>query len=142
MPELRHDPIQRRWVIIATERGRRPDDFPPADDLGSNGFCPFCEGNEAKTPPEIRAIRFNGNGPDSPGWQIRVVPNKFPALRIEGDLEREGHGIYDKMNGVGAHEVVIETPNPALQIEQQSIEGIAHVLEAYKARMGDLLHDS
>jgi len=141
MPELRHDPIQRRWVIIATERGRRPDDFPRAEDLGSNGFCPFCEGNEAKTPPEIRAIRFNGNGPDSPGWQIRVVPNKFPALRIEGDLERRGVGIHDKMNGIGAHEVIIETPRHDLAMADMTVEDLSRVIWMYRERLQDLIRD-
>ena len=72
---------------------------------------------------------------------MRVVPNRFPALRIEGDLGKEGQGIYDKMNGIGAHEVIIETPNAALQLEQQPIDGIARVLETYKIRMTDLLRD-
>src|SRR5687767_4763373 len=110
MPELRHDPIQKRWVIIATERGRRPDDFPTLEYPSPGGFCPFCEGNESKTPPEITSIRHNGSLPNQPGWQVRVVPNKFPALKIEGDLDRKGLGVHDKMNGVGAHEVIIETP--------------------------------
>ena len=110
MPELRKDPIHGRWVIISTERGRRPSDFIVEAQRPSGGFCPLCEGNEDKTPPEVLAFRNNGTPPNKPGWSLRVVPNKFPALRIEGDLNREGDGIYDKMNGIGAHEVVIETP--------------------------------
>jgi len=110
MPELRRDPIHGRWVIISTERGRRPSDFVTEERRPIGGFCPLCEGNEDKTPPEIIAFRENGTPPNTPGWTLRVVPNKFPALRIEGELNREGEGIYDKMNGIGAHEVVIETP--------------------------------
>jgi galactose-1-phosphate uridylyltransferase len=110
MPELRKDPVIGRWVIISTERGRRLSEFLPEDTRGRASFCPLCEGNEDKTPPEIFAIRENGSSPNSTGWTLRVVPNKFPALRIEGELNRHGEGLYDKMNGVGAHGVVVETP--------------------------------
>ena len=64
MPELRHDPIQKRWVIIASERGRKPYDFSAPAEIQPGGFCPFCEGQESKTPPEITAIRHNGSGPN------------------------------------------------------------------------------
>ncbi len=141
MPELRHDPIQKRWVIIATERGRRPDEFPRCDEPSGNGNCPFCEGRESRTPPEIRAIRPNGNGPNQPGWQVRVVPNKFPALRIEGDLERRGIGIHDRMNGVGAHEVIIETPCHDLEMADMPVEQIERVAWMYRERLQDLMQD-
>src|SRR5207249_422274 len=72
--------------------------------------CVFGAGNEHKTPPEILAGRSPGSRPNEPGWSYRVVANKFPALRIEGELEPAGEGLFDRMNGVGAHEVVIETP--------------------------------
>jgi UDPglucose--hexose-1-phosphate uridylyltransferase len=142
MPELRHDPIQRRWVIIATERGRRPDDFPRQEESLPGGFCPFCEGNESKTPPEITAIRKNSNGPNQPGWDVRVVPNKFPALRIEGNLDRKGLGLYDRMNGVGAHEVIIETPIHELNFADAPIDHIERVIWMYRERLQDLLRDT
>ncbi len=142
MPELRKDPIVGRWVILSTERAKRPSDYPhqPLEepDPAKN---PFAEGNEHMAAPEIFAFRDPRSKPDAPGWQVRVVANKFPALRIEGGLEKEGQGIYDKMNGIGAHEVIIETPNPSQQIEQQPTDGIARVLETYKIRMTDLLRD-
>jgi len=141
MPELRHDPIQKRWVIIATERGRRPDDYPRQEEPMPGGFCPFCEGNESKTPPEIAAIRRNSGGPNQPGWDVRVVPNKFPALRIEGDLDRKGLGLFDRMNGVGAHEIIIETPQHDLNIADASVEQVQKVLWMYRARLQDLLRD-
>jgi UDPglucose--hexose-1-phosphate uridylyltransferase len=141
MPELRHDPIQKRWVIIASERGRRPDDFPRPESAPAGGFCPFCPGNEAKTPPEITAIGYPGRMPNSPGWQVRVVPNKFPALRIEGELERKGLGVLDRMNGVGAHEVIIETPNHDLGMADMSVEDLKRVLWMYRERLSDLLRD-
>ncbi len=141
MPELRHDPIQKRWVIIASERGSRPDDFPGQAEQPNGGFCPFCEGNEGRTPHEITAIRPNGSSPDQPGWQVRVVPNKFPALRIEGGLDRKGIGIHDKMNGVGAHEVIIETPTHDLSLGDAPIEHIQRVIWMYRERLVDLLKD-
>ena len=91
MPELRKDPIVGRWVIIAHERAKRPHDFrsevPPED---RPGVCPFCEGQEDKTPPEILAYRNFGSRPNGPGWRIRVIPNRFPALQIEGNLHKRG----------------------------------------------------
>src|ERR1700679_1606916 len=77
---------------------------------GNPATCPFCPGNEGKTPPEILAYGRNGNGDrNTPGWSVRVVPNKFPALGSEGGLDREGEGLFDRMNGIGAHEVIVET---------------------------------
>jgi UDPglucose--hexose-1-phosphate uridylyltransferase len=141
MPELRKDPIHGRWVIISTERSRRPSDFMPEERKPMGGFCPLCEGNEDRTPPEILAYRENGTPPNSPGWTLRVVSNKFPALRIEGDLNREGEGIYDKMNGIGAHEVVIETPRHDETLATMPLKGVAHVLAAYRDRIADLKND-
>ncbi len=141
MPELRHDPIQKRWVIIASERGRRPDDFPHMEESLPAGFCPFCEGNESKTPPEITALRRNGSGANQPGWEIRVVPNKFPALRIEGGLDRRGLGAYDRMNGVGAHEVIIETPQHNLNLADAPLIHMEKVIRMYRERLVDLLRD-
>ncbi len=84
MPELRKDPIIGRWIIISTERAKRPTDFVCQPVERDKGFCPFCVGYEGKTPPEILAYRQPGTRADSPGWSVRVVPNKFPALQIEG----------------------------------------------------------
>jgi UDPglucose--hexose-1-phosphate uridylyltransferase len=141
MPELRKDPIHGRWVIISTERSRRPSDFSAEERRSVGGFCPLCEGNEDRTPPETLAFRDNGTPPNSPGWSLRVVPNKFPALRIEGELDREGEGIYDKMNGVGAHEVVIETPRHEEILTTLPLKGVNNVLHAYRERIIDLRRD-
>ncbi|HUL37443.1 MAG TPA: galactose-1-phosphate uridylyltransferase [Thermodesulfobacteriota bacterium] len=141
MPELRKDPIHGRWVIISTERSRRPSDFAPEERRPIGGFCPLCEGNEDRTPPEIVAFRDNGTPPNSPGWTLRVVPNKFPALRIEGELSREGEGIYDKMNGIGAHEVVIETPRHEETLATLPLKDVNNVLLAYRERIIDLRRD-
>ena len=141
MPELRKDPIHGRWVIISTERGRRPSDFIVEAQQPSGGFCPLCEGNEDKTPPEVLAFRNNGTPPNKPGWSLRVVPNKFPALRIEGDLDREGEGMYDKMNGIGAHEVIIETPQHQESLATLPLPAVKNVLWAYRERIIDLRRD-
>lgn len=141
MPELRKDPIHGRWVIISTERSRRPSDFVPEERRSIGGFCPLCEGNEDRTPPEVFAFRENGTSPNSPGWSLRVVPNKFPALRIEGELNREGEGIYDKMNGIGAHEVVIETPRHYETLATLPPKAVENVLRAYRERIIDLRRD-
>lgn len=142
MPELRKDPITGRWVIIATDRAKRPTDFAKESvEIRGNGFCPFCAGNESKTPPEVLAYGRNGSGPNSPGWTVRVVPNKFPALGIEGDLDRVGEGLFDRMNGIGAHEVIIETPDHQSTLATLSEKNIEDVFWAYRDRMLDLKND-
>ena len=141
MPELRKDPVLGRWVIIAAERNERPSDFRTEPDGPQTGFCPFCEGHEHATPPEIVAFREEASEPDGPGWRVRVVPNKFPALRIEGDLDKKGLGVYDQMNGIGAHEVVVETPEHVRSLTQLGEERVREVIYAYRDRLVDLRGD-
>lgn len=142
MPELRRDPIIGRWVIIAAERSKRPDDFVSLDEQPQgDGVCPFCPGNENKTPPEVLAYREPGTLPNQPGWRLRVVSNKFPALRIEGQLNRRGEGMYDKMNGIGAHEVIIETPDHDKRLAGLEQSQIEDILWAYRDRTLDLKKD-
>ncbi|MDD5042910.1 MAG: galactose-1-phosphate uridylyltransferase [Candidatus Omnitrophica bacterium] len=141
MPELRKDPIIGRWVIIATERARRPDQFSGHKEHDEQGECPFCEGRESNTPPEIYAIRPRNPARNQPGWDLRVVPSKFPFLKIEGDLDRRGNGIYDVMNGLGAHEVVIETNQHIANMADLSEEQITRVLNCYSDRITDLEKD-
>jgi len=134
MPELRKDPVIGRWVIIATERAKRPDDFAGERGLRiSKGFCPFCVGNEGKTPPEVYSVRESGE-PNTPGWKVRVVPNKFPALVSEGETHRIKEGIYQHMNGVGRHEVIIETPEHTKFLYNMSSDEIKLVVETYRER--------
>ena len=141
MSLLRHDPIQKRWVIISTERARRPSDFYISDSEPAIRFSPFSEGNEDRTPPEIFAVRPSGSPPNGPGWSVRVVPNKFPALRVEGELERMGIGLYDQMNGIGVHEVVVETPRVDLNLPDMPLEHVEKVVLAYRQRLQDLMRD-
>jgi UDPglucose--hexose-1-phosphate uridylyltransferase len=141
MPELRKDPIIGRWVIIATERAKRPSDFPVNKVEQKGGFCPFCPGNEDKTPPEVLAYR-NGTSANQPGWSVRVVPNRYPALMIEGELHKEGDGIYDKMTGVGAHEVIIESPDHRRGLAELTEREVEDVLWSYRDRIVDLRKDT
>jgi UDPglucose--hexose-1-phosphate uridylyltransferase len=143
MPELRKDPVVGRWVIIAHERAKRPHDFKGEGQAhAEGGLCPFCEGNEAHTPPEIIAYRERGTPPNAPGWRVRVVPNKFPALKIEGNLNKRGDGIYDRMAGIGAHEVIIETPKHHLSLSDLGEETIREVIWVYRDRLLDLKKDN
>lgn len=141
MPDFRKDPVVSRWVIIAKNRARRPHDFESTPRMAGGRFCPFCEGNEDKTPNEIIAYRNPGTQRDRPGWRVRVIPNKFPALEIEGDLTKRGEGIYDMMRGVGAHEVIVESPKHLVTTSQLSEEGLQEVLWVYRDRLVDLKRD-
>lgn len=141
MPELRKDPIVGRWVIIATERRMRPLDFRVQPSAPQGGICPFCPGNEDLTPPEIMAYRPDGSSRNKPGWTLRVVPNKFPALRIEGELGKVGIGVYDKMSGIGAHEVLIESPHHQDTLSTMPVKAFRDVLWAYRERLLDLQKD-
>jgi UDPglucose--hexose-1-phosphate uridylyltransferase len=141
MSELRHDPLTRRWVIIAAERAGRPNHFelipdPPEDE----GECPFCEGHEGHTPPEILALR-TGSAPNGPGWSVRVVPNRYPALAIEGQPDRRGVGMYDRMHGIGAHEVIVESPFHRVAFADQPLDHLTRILGVWRERVTDLMRD-
>ena len=145
LPELRKDPLSATWVIIAAERGKRPHDFTPSADADRPRpkhleTCSFCTGNEAKTPPEILAYRPVGN-PNGPGWRIRVVPNKFPALEPGGSPDGPTAGLYRRMAGVGAHEVVIESPDHSASLADYLAGHLAEVWHAIWERHQDLRRD-
>jgi UDPglucose--hexose-1-phosphate uridylyltransferase len=141
MPDLRKDPIVGRWVIVAKSRAKRPHDFVSTPTIRAGGFCPFCGGNEDKTTDEILAYRPHGSAANGPGWRVRVIPNKFPALEIEGELNKRGDGIYDMMRGVGAHEVIIESPQHVLSTADLSEEQLRDVFWVYRDRLVDLKRD-
>lgn len=135
--ELRKDPVTDRWVLIAPDRGARPSDFltsttrPPV-----RGICPFCPGNEDLTPDPIQVVE----GPDGK-WRVRVIPNRYPAVQVEVPLRREAAGIYDRVSGFGAHEVLVETPDHDLSLWELSDEDRARVLAVYRDRLADLRND-
>ena len=142
MAELRKDLVTGRWVIISTARGKRPTDFvPDVKEKKEKESCPFCPGNESLTPPEIFAVRPQGDK-DTSGWKVRVIPNKYPALGVDFPLTKKGVGIYDQMSGFGAHEVIIETPEHPKTIEDLSTEEIRQVLTVCQDRIQDLHRDT
>ncbi len=141
MPELRKDPLVDRWVIIATERSRRPNDF-LVESEPTIVASPFATGHEDRTPPEVMQIGRDPDAPpNSPGWKVRVVPNKYPALSHEGELDYQGLGMFDLMNGIGAHEVVIENPDQNWDLPEAQISELEDVLKAYITRIIALQQD-
>ncbi|MBT9174869.1 MAG: Galactose-1-phosphate uridylyltransferase [candidate division WS2 bacterium] len=143
MQELRKDPVIGRWVIISTERALRPQDYIIDQEVSTTDktHCPFEPGNEKMTPPEILSYRLPTTNKNEPGWWLRVVPNKFPALRVEGSLDKKGIGMYDLMNGVGAHEIVIESPNHSDEISTMEEKQIEEIIWAWRDRLLDLSKD-
>jgi UDPglucose--hexose-1-phosphate uridylyltransferase len=139
-PEFRRDPLHHTWVVFAPERQRRPQDYLPAI-LQDGALDPFAEGNERLTPPEVYAIRKEKTKTNEPGWRVRVVPNRYPAMRVEGKLEAAPVGLYDHLTGIGAHEVIIETPNAKLALEDLDIVAIAEIFASYRERIIDLDKD-
>jgi UDPglucose--hexose-1-phosphate uridylyltransferase len=141
LSELRWDPFIDSWVAIIEARGRRPVDFITERKRIETSVCPFCYGQEDKTPAEVYALRPDAGLPNQPGWKVRVIPNKFPILRIEGQLEARGEGVYDVKNGIGAHEVIIETPEHERQPADLRAAELADVFRAFRSRLVDLRRD-
>lgn len=141
MPEWRKDPVTGDWVVIAAERGRRPLECRTGPEERRQRSCALCAGREGETPPEVLAFRYPGSGPDGPGWWVRVVPNKFPAVCAEGELECRACGPYEVMDGVGAHEVIVESTDHEEELAHQSQRQVEEVLWAWRARLLDLRRD-
>ena len=141
MSQMRKDVFTGRWVIMAETDTVRPMDFQFRPFTRGEGFCPFCETNEASSPPEVFAIRRPGTLPNGPGWQVRVVPNNQPRLRIEGDLGRRGEGFHDLMNGIGAHEIIAETPRHDRSLHELEVGEIANIVRARSRKHSDNRHD-
>jgi len=142
VPEMRKDPVNGRWVIIAPDRADRPHDFhhrPRAE--GEGPACPFCAGNEAETPPEIAALRPAGSPANGPDWQARLVPNRYPALSMEGDADESGDTLRRKMSATGSHDVLVETPHHEEGLADMDHGHIAAMLLLCRDRMAQLLDD-
>lgn len=140
MPELRQDPTTYDWVIVAKERSRLPEEFkneqkPKAHLPDYSKYCPFCPGNEGRTP---RAEAVCG---DHGRWRIRVVPNKFPALTPDGTVERKEHKLFRAAHGYGRHEVIIETPLHNEFLPFMTDERVEEVLKVYRDRYHALKGD-
>jgi UDPglucose--hexose-1-phosphate uridylyltransferase len=140
MPELRKDYVTDTWVVFSPARAKRPTDFHMQTRPTDKAKCPFCPGHETMTPPEILAYRKEGPA-NSPGWWIRCIPNAFPALQIEGELHRHVTQLFHSMNGIGAHEVIIETPEHETHLSAFSDFQMQEVITAYKQRYTDLTRD-
>lgn len=141
MPELRKDPITGRWVIIARERAKRPQQMsghPLVTPSEVPSSCPFCPGCENETPPEVLSYRSPSSQRDTAGWWVRVVPNKYPALVESAPFKRSAHGIYDRMNGMGMHEVLIESPNHRDTFAELPISQIQEIIWALRDRAVEL----
>ncbi|MCX5780613.1 MAG: DUF4931 domain-containing protein [Firmicutes bacterium] len=145
MAEIRRDLVKNYWVAIAATTALKPSNFPVKkrgiETIGNQGFCPFCEGNESSTPPEIMAYRRPGSPANTSGWSIRVVPNKFSVFQLNGSLEKNNLGIYSNYNGVGRQEVIIETPEHGIDMHNFSQKKITEILTVFKARYKDLAQD-
>ncbi|MBI3864951.1 MAG: galactose-1-phosphate uridylyltransferase [Planctomycetia bacterium] len=146
MSILRFDQTTSDWVIVAPSRVRRPDEFrnrvnvvDTTPDSATN--CPFCPGNEARTPQEIYAERAFGSSASE--WTVRVIPNKFPALRIEEDHRHydDGEG-FRYIGGCGAHEVIVESPDHSRLLAEQPVDQIERVLRTAQMRYQDLMRDT
>jgi UDPglucose--hexose-1-phosphate uridylyltransferase len=140
LPELRQNLITREWVIIATERAKRPEEFKKEkrEEFKIPEYepnCPFCPGNEDKTPEETFSIR------DEKGWKVRVVLNKYAALSKYGEKIRKIEGVKRCMNGVGIHEVVIETPIHNKIMALLSLEEVKDIIKTYKNRYIEISQD-
>ncbi len=140
MPEIRKDYVSDTWVVFSAARAQRPGAFKKEWPTTDPAKCPFCYGHEHMTPPEILAYRRNGQ-PNGSGWWIRCVPNKFPALQIEGEVHRRVSQLFHSVNGVGAHEVIVETPDHDVQMSMLSDFQVQEVITAYKQRYLDLIRD-
>jgi len=140
MSEIRRNIITRDWVIMATERAKRPHEFGSFKKVRESlplykDNCPFCVGNEHLSTKDI--IRIEGK--DS--WKVRIIPNKYPALSPEGNRERHTSGLQQTISGIGVHDVVIESPNHNAILAFLSIEDIAEIIRAYKQRYAQIRQD-
>ena len=140
MQELRQNRFTKEWVIMATERAKRTEDLrvqrdsrPPLPAYSEK--CPFCPGNERLAPPAVMAIPGDGK------WEVRIVPNKFAALSREGEPWRKIERSRRSLNGVGIHEVIVETPNHALTTALLPVENVAEILRAYQQRFTEISAD-
>lgn len=142
MAEIRKDLVKNHWVALANDRALKPCDFPiakkkiHASELAE--FCPFCLGNEAFTPPEIKAVRAQDSLPNEPGWDIRLIPNKFSAFSLDNELNHYNKGVYSYTNGLGKHEVLLETPEHGVEIQDYDLPKIRGIIKLLKQRYNEL----
>lgn len=135
-PELRYDSLIGGWTILAPSRSRRPGGMRGGE--GRRGPCPFCPGNEVLTPPEIWAEGRESGIPDSPGWNIRVIPNLYPALvEVPSPKKRSGQGRRVRP-ARGVHEVIIHSPHHHLSLGDMDPDSAVGLMRAYRSRYREL----
>jgi UDPglucose--hexose-1-phosphate uridylyltransferase len=142
MSELRKDPVVDRWVIISEDETRTPSLDRKTEQIGEDGLCPFCPGNEHLCPPEILANRRFDSSPNDGQWNLRVLPNRSPLFVVEEEYKRMGEGLYDKITGVGANEVIIETRQHGIRQGKMAASELENLFWAYRDRIIDLGKDS
>ena len=140
MSELRQDPVSGRWVVIAPGRSQRPKEYPHLSPPSSPKDCPFCEGHESWTPPEIVAERPTGRVANGPGWTVRAIPNKFPTFSVDGSAEAgvEAPPGHVSRPGHGFHEVIIETPDHAARLANLPLDRTRTFLRILRDRARSL----
>lgn len=137
MSEIRKDPLLSRWVVMAPERAERPHQTAAQ---ARSGADPFAEGNEDLTTPEVHAIRAAGSVPNGPGWQVRVVPNMYPAVHT-GEFAGSVDISASVLPGTGVHDVIIECPHNESNLSRLSHENVRDVLTVYRDRLRQLKQD-
>lgn len=135
MHELRKDPLLSRWVAVMSA-SKSPGEYAIQPDRAEDSSCVLCSGRENEAPPEIEGAREGGR------WWARVIPNLRPVLRVEGDLGRRGMGMYDKMNSVGASEIIVDSPEHSKLPEDLGAEQVLRIVRLYRSRVSDLEKDS
>lgn len=141
MADLRREPITRMWVVVTTDHPKGPSDYlsfkpPYQQPQETEALCPFCPGHEDMTPRETFMLTGEGGR-----WAVRVIPNKFPFFHIEGEFDRRPEGMYDVMEAIGAHEIVVEAPGHKQNFASMDTQQIEKILRAYRERLKDLEKD-
>jgi UDPglucose--hexose-1-phosphate uridylyltransferase len=141
MPEMRQNRFTKEWVVIATERAKRPEELKTKREITQlpkySPTCPFCPGNEQMSPGEV--MRLNGN---DGSWRVKVVPNKFAALSREGEPTRKVERSKRTINGVGIHDVIVETPDHSMTTALLPDDQVTAILNVYKQRYDEISRDS
>jgi UDPglucose--hexose-1-phosphate uridylyltransferase len=139
--ELRKDILLGRWIEVLTE-SKEPSEYRlPMNTDSVEKSCVLCAGRETETLSEITSIRKHGTMPNTPGWWVRAIPSFYPLFKVEGNLDRKGVGLYDRMNSVGANEILIESPEHTVKPEDMGIEQMVRVIRLYRDRISDLSKD-
>ncbi|MEW6162805.1 MAG: galactose-1-phosphate uridylyltransferase [Nitrospirota bacterium] len=141
MHELRRDILLGRWIAVLSESKEPSEYYLPPDKGIAERSCVLCSGRERETPSEITSIRRPGTLPNTPGWWVRAIPSFKPVFQVEGDLGRRGVGIYDRMNSIGANEILIESPEHNVKPEDMGLEQMRRVITLYRDRIADLNKD-